>query len=117
MGNPGRPVVAVLGDGSTMYAVQALWSAARYGAGVLLIVMANGGYAVMDDLARDHGGDGAWPGFGAIDIASIAAALGCPAVRISGHAELVQALDAHLPGLRHRSEPLLLEVAIAPAQP
>src|ERR1700689_710371 len=27
-----RPVVAVLGDGAALYSIQALWSAARYGA-------------------------------------------------------------------------------------
>ena len=48
MGLPDRPVVAVLGDGSTTYAIQALWSAARYDVGVLLVVLANGRYAVMD---------------------------------------------------------------------
>ena len=62
MGLPDRPVVAVLGDGSTMYAIQALWSAARYDVGVLLIVLANGRYAIMDALRRRHGGAGAWPG-------------------------------------------------------
>ena len=53
MGTPARPVVAVLGDGATLYAIQALWSAARYGVGLLVIVMANGGYSVMDAQARD----------------------------------------------------------------
>ncbi len=52
MGNPSRPVVAVVGDGSSMYAIQALWSAAHYEVGVLIIVMANGRYKVMDNLAR-----------------------------------------------------------------
>ena len=52
MGDPERPVVGVIGDGSSMYAIQALWSAAHYEVGVLLIVMANGRYAVMDRLAR-----------------------------------------------------------------
>jgi benzoylformate decarboxylase len=52
MGLPERPVIAVLGDGAAMYTIQALWSAARYGVGVLLIVMSNGRYAVMDGLAE-----------------------------------------------------------------
>ena len=61
MGLPDRPVVALLGDGSSIYAIQALWSAAHYGVGVLLIVLANGGYAIMDKLARDLGGAGPGP--------------------------------------------------------
>ena len=114
MGLPERPVVAVLGDGSTMYAIQALWSAARYQVGVLLIVMSNGGYAIMDELARARGGRGPWPGFGAIDIAGIAGCLGCPAVRVATHDELVRTLDEVVPGLAQRREPLLVEVAVAP---
>jgi benzoylformate decarboxylase len=113
MGLPERPVVAVLGDGATMYTVQALWSAARYGVGVLLIVMANRRYAVMDGLAERAGGRGPWPGFDQIDIAAIAAALGCPARRIATHDELLAALDEVVPTLAERQEPLLLEVALA----
>jgi benzoylformate decarboxylase len=114
MGAPARPVVAVLGDGSALYAIQALWSAARYGVGLLVIVMANGSYAVMDALARDAGGSGAWPSFEDVRIAAIADGLGCPARRITGHDELLAALDEVLPTLAARETPLLLEVAVRP---
>jgi benzoylformate decarboxylase len=107
-------VVAVLGDGSTIYSIQALWSAARYGCGLLVIVLANGSYAVMDALARDAGGVGAWPGFGEVKIATIAEGFGCPARRISTHDELIAALDELMPTLAEREAPLLLEVAVAP---
>ena len=114
MGCPDRPVVGVIGDGATMYAIQALWSAARYDVGALLIVMANGGYAIMDLLAKERHGTAPWPGFGKIDIAAIAESLGCPSVRIGTLNELVGTLDDVLPGLAGRRQPLLLEVAIAP---
>src|SRR4029450_7833996 len=61
MALPDRPVVAVVGDGSSLYGIQALWSAAHYQVGVLFVVLANGGYAVMDRLAEQHGGGAAWP--------------------------------------------------------
>ena len=114
LGSPGRPVVAVLGDGSTIYSIQALWSAARYGSGLLVIVLANASYAVMDALARDSGGVGAWPGFGEVSIATIAEGFGCPARRVSTHPELIAALDELVPGLAQREQPLVLEVAVAP---
>jgi thiamine pyrophosphate-dependent acetolactate synthase large subunit-like protein len=114
MGLPGRPVVAVLGDGSTMYAIQALWSAARYDVGVLIIVLANGCYAVMDALARRQGCAPAWPRFEAVDIGAVARALGCPSVRVETHDQLVSALDDALPGLATRAEPLLLEAVVVP---
>ena len=112
MGLPDRPVVAVLGDGSTMYAIQALWSAARYEVGVLLVVMANGRYAVMDGLAQRVGKAAAWPGFESVDIGAIARGLGCPSVRVETHADLVRTLDEVLPGLAERGEPLLLEAVV-----
>ena len=113
MGLPHRPVIGVVGDGAAMYTIQSLWSAVQYEVGVLLIVMANGRYAVMDGLARAHGGEGAWPAFDAIDIAGIARGLGCPSLRIETHDELLATLDDVLPGLANRREPLLLEVALA----
>ncbi|HUA50277.1 MAG TPA: thiamine pyrophosphate-binding protein [Solirubrobacteraceae bacterium] len=113
MGLPDRPVVAVLGDGSTTYAIQALWSAARYDVGVLLIVLANGRYAVMDALARRAGGAAAWPGFEAVDIGAMARALGCPSVRVETHDDLIRVFDEVLPELASRTEPLLVEAVVA----
>jgi benzoylformate decarboxylase len=113
MGNPDRPVIGVVGDGSSMYAIQALWSAAHYEVGVLLLVMANGRYAVMDNLARAANASAAWPAFGSIDIAGIARCLGCPAINVSTHQQLIETFDEVLPGLAQRREPLLVEVALA----
>ena len=45
----------------SLYQIQALWSAATYGAGVLFIVLRNGGYAIMDRLAERAGAPGPWP--------------------------------------------------------
>ena len=108
-----RPVVALVGDGSSLYAIQSLWSAAHYRAGALFIVFKNGGYAVMDRLVEMHGGDGPWPSFD-VDITGIAEGFGCPAKRISGYEELLATLDEVLPSLAGRNEPLLLEIVIAP---
>jgi benzoylformate decarboxylase len=114
MGTPERPVIAVLGDGATMYTIQSLWSAAHYHVGLLMIVLANSSYAVMDAQAHDTGRNAPWPQFHELQIAQIAHALGCPAQRITGYAELLQALDQTLPTLTERHEPLLLEVAVTP---
>jgi benzoylformate decarboxylase len=114
MALPSRPVVAVVGDGSTVYGIQGLWSAAHYRVGVLFVVLANGGYAIMDRLAELHGEDAPWPGFGDLDLTTIARGFGCPARRIETHDELVAALDEVVPTLVSRDEPLLLDVRIAP---
>jgi benzoylformate decarboxylase len=113
MALPNRPVVAVIGDGSAMFGIQALWSAAQYNVGVLLIVMANGAYGVMDAQAHARGGKPAWPQFPGIDISGIARALGCPATRVETYAELQQTLTEALDGLRDATAPLLVEVVVA----
>ena len=112
MARPDRPVVAIVGDGSSLYSIQALWSAAHYGAGALFVILSNGGYAIMDLLSGQGGGTAPWPGF-AVDVAGLARALGCPARKVSEHGELLATLDEVLPDLAGRSEPLLLEVAVA----
>jgi benzoylformate decarboxylase len=114
MALPDRPVVAVIGDGSSLYGIQGLWSAAHYGAGVLYVILSNGGYAIMDRLAERTGDEGPWPGFGEIEIAALAKGLGCSTRRISTHEELLAALDEAMPSLVDRQEPLLLDVVIAP---
>jgi benzoylformate decarboxylase len=114
MALPDRPVVAIVGDGAALYQVQALWSAARYGVGVLFIVLSNGRYAIMDRLAERHEKAAPWPHFEEIRLSTIAAGLGCPARRIEDHGELVAVLDEIVPGLAARNEPLVLDVAVEP---
>ena len=112
---PDRPVVAVVGDGSAMYGIQALWSAAHYESGVLFVILSNGGYAIMDRLAERHEASAPWPGF-EVDVAAVARGFGCAARTINMHEELTNALDETIPTLAARREPLLLDVKIAPTQ-
>jgi thiamine pyrophosphate-dependent acetolactate synthase large subunit-like protein len=109
---PDRPVVALVGDGSSLYGIQALWSAARYGAGVLFVVLANGRYAIMDRLAEGAGGTPPWPSFEDVSLAGLAAALGCPARRIDTYADLIDVLDEVVPTLASRDTPLVLDVSV-----
>ncbi len=113
LAQPERPVLAVVGDGSSLYQIQALWSAQAYGAGVLFIVLRNGGYAIMNRLAERTGADGPWPAITTVDIAQMAEAQGCEARRVTTYAQLIAALDETLPSLRDRTAPLLLEIHVA----
>ena len=110
---PDRPVVAIIGDGSSLYAIQSLWSAATYKSGPLLVILKNGGYAIMDRLAEHEGGASAWPNVD-VDIAGLAEIFGCESRRIADLAALQQVLDEMVPGLSERAEPLLLEVTVEP---
>jgi benzoylformate decarboxylase len=111
LADPTRPVLAVLGDGSAIYGIQALWSAVHYGVGVLFIVLANARYGVMDHLAS-QGGKVPWPGFPEVHMARLADGFGCPSDSVATLDSLVEVLDRVVPTLRTRSEPLLLNVEI-----
>jgi benzoylformate decarboxylase len=116
MALPDRPVVAVVGDGSSLYGIQGLWSAAHYRVGVLFVILSNGGYAIMDRLAERHGERAPWPGFAEVDLAAVARGLGCRAQRITSHEQLIDALDDVVPTLAARKDPLVLDVVIAPTK-
>jgi benzoylformate decarboxylase len=113
MALPSRPVVAVVGEGSAMYGIQALWSAAHYQVGAVFVVLTNGGYAVMDRLAERAGGTGPWPAF-SVDMPAIAEAFGCAARRVTEHDELLASLDELVPTLADRDAPFLLDVVVEP---
>ncbi|MBO1330094.1 benzoylformate decarboxylase [Streptomyces sp. VRA16 Mangrove soil] len=89
-----RRVVCVLGDGSAMYSVQALWTAARHGAPVTFVVLDNGGYGAVRalgrriDIAPVPGTD-----IGGIDFARLAMSFGVPADHADHPDDLDKALD------------------------
>ncbi len=45
--NPDRRVVAVSGDGSAMYSIQALWTAAHHGLPIIFVILSNREYRVL----------------------------------------------------------------------
>jgi benzoylformate decarboxylase len=110
LGRPGQRVIAVIGDGSMMYSVQALWSAARLGsAPMTVLVINNGGYAILRQFARLHGVDKPvgtdLPG---LDFAGLARAQGCQGTRVDRAADLPAALAEALAS----DVPYLLDVVV-----
>ena len=112
LASPERPVVCLVGDGSALYAPQALWSAVRLGAAVTFVVVNNGRYAILESAARFAGIEGLpsmeLPG---LDFLSLAASFGCHAARVSEPAELPGALAAAF----RATAPVLLDVVVDPA--
>lgn len=114
MAAPERAVVTVIGDGSSLYSIQSLWSAARYDVGVLFVVLANGRYAIMDRLAeKEETGPPPWPSFEDVSVSGLARSLGCPVQKVSDMDQLDAVLDEVVPTLASRKSPLVLEVEIA----
>jgi benzoylformate decarboxylase len=88
-----RKVVAVIGDGSSLYTIQGLWTAAQHALPVTFVVLNNAGYGAIKSLAarmgiaRMPGSD--LPG---VDFVDIARGFGCRASRVERAAELAPAL-------------------------
>ena len=115
MALPQRPVLAIVGDGSSLYNIQSLWTAAHYGVGVVFLVMSNGRYAIMDRLAeRIDNGKPPWPAFEEVSVSKLADAFGCAHRRVNTIEELRVVLDEIVPSMHQRTEPLLLDVAVIP---
>jgi benzoylformate decarboxylase len=116
LGSPGRKVVATIGDGSVMYAPQALWTAAHYRLPITYVVPNNSSYAILKsgmlslDLASAK--RGIYPGMDLvspeIDYAGLGRSLGVRAERVEKPGELRDVLAACLAA----SGPSLVDVAI-----
>uniref|UniRef100_Q07IK5 Thiamine pyrophosphate enzyme domain protein TPP-binding protein n=1 Tax=Rhodopseudomonas palustris (strain BisA53) TaxID=316055 RepID=Q07IK5_RHOP5 len=93
LGQPGRRVVCLIGDGSAMYSIQALWTAAQRRLPLTVVVINNGGYGAMRSFSQvmqlcDVPGL-ELPG---LDIVKIAQGFGCDAVQVTRSADLAAAL-------------------------
>ena len=119
LANPDRPVLAIVGDGASLYTVQALWTAARYNIPVVYAICNNRSYRVLkvnmdiylrrmlEDQDRESeyvGMDFANP----LDLAAIARGMG-----VSG--EKIEDPEALGPALRRAydsGKPAVIDVSI-----
>jgi benzoylformate decarboxylase len=98
LADPGRRVLCVHGDGSLLFGVHALWTAAHEGLGLGLVVADNGGYEILRAGLEGLTGraEGAWPGLAldgpAIDHVAIARGFGATAERVEHPGDLRTAL-------------------------
>ena len=97
LGRPDIRTLCLIGDGSAMYSIQALWTAAQRKLPLTVIVINNGGYGAMRSFSQVMQVRNV-PGLElpGIDFVSIAQGLGCDAVRVSKAAGLAPALKRSL---------------------
>ena len=78
-----RPVIALIGDGSFQYSVQALWTAAQRRLPVVYVVMRNSEYSILKSFALLEDTPGV-PGLDlpGLDVAAVARGYGCRAVDV-----------------------------------
>jgi benzoylformate decarboxylase len=113
---PERPVVALVGDGSTMYTCQAFWTAAHYNLGVVLVIVNNRGYRILKQRGHALQGISARSGrfvamdldHPSIDYIGLAGALGVPGEKVNKAAEIGPALERALA----RGGPAVIDVDV-----
>jgi benzoylformate decarboxylase len=113
---PDRPVLAVIGDGSALYSIQALWTAANQRLPVTYVIINNGGYSILKERLMAYGGAAATSGkiIGmdlsdpTIAFVQLAAALGVPAMEITDPEKVGPAITESI----HRNGPVLLDVKV-----
>ncbi|MEZ5743303.1 MAG: benzoylformate decarboxylase [Sphingomonadaceae bacterium] len=91
---PEAKVLCLLGDGSSLYTIQGLWSAAEQRANVSFLILDNGGYAALESFASTFGMNAA-PGtkIDGIDFAALAESMGVAGRRVDTLDELDAALE------------------------
>ena len=113
---PDRQVLCAVGDGCALYAIQALWSAARYKVAVVFIILNNTSYMVLKGgllaLGAESVKRGVFTGMDItepeIDFVELAESMGVAGRRVSRAGELRAALEWAL----GESGPTLLDVRI-----
>src|SRR6202790_2761696 len=96
MANPHRPVVCYSGDGSAMYSIQALWTAAHHKLPLTVVIVNNGGYRIIKQRLLAFHGDDHYVGMDfadpKVDFTGMAKSLGMEATRITEPGDIAPAL-------------------------
>ena len=113
LAHPSRPVVAVIGDGSAMYSLQALWTAANRKLPITYVICNNASYRILKErLLAFHGNDnfiGMDMRDPAIDFSGIARSLGVWAQTVETIQDFSEALrDSYV-----REGPTLIDVKVS----
>jgi benzoylformate decarboxylase len=112
LAKPGRRVIGVIGDGSAMYSIQALWSAVQLGLPIVYVILNNARYAALQDFAPMFGFAPGDPVQGTdlpgIDFVALAKGMGCKGVRVADAA----LLEGVLKEAFALDKPVLVEIAV-----
>jgi len=112
MALPDRPVTAIIGDGSAMYSIQALWTAAHKKLPITYVIPNNGGYRIIRQRLKAFHGNENFVGMKfedpPVNYSELAQSLGVPARAVTDPAEI----DSALQEAYDRDGPSLIEVFV-----
>ena len=107
-----RPVVAVVGDGSAMYSIQALWTAANARLPITYVIANNGGYRIIKERLKSFHGVEEYTGMEfkdpPIDFTGLARSMGVPAQQIEDPDDIAPAIAEST----RRDGPTLLDIVV-----
>jgi benzoylformate decarboxylase len=90
LAHPGRPVACLTGDGSAMYTIQALWTAAHHRLPLNVVLVNNGGYRIIKQRLLSFHGSRRFVGMDfadpPVDFSALAASMGVESVRVDDRA-------------------------------
>jgi benzoylformate decarboxylase len=113
LARPGTRVVALVGDGSAMYAIQALWTAAHLRLPVTYVIVNNRSYRILKERMVSSRGSQSFTGMELdeppLDFVALARGMGVPGQRVTQ----AGALGAVLREAFARAGPFLLDAAVA----
>jgi benzoylformate decarboxylase len=109
LAKPNVRTICIVGDGSLMYSIQALWTAAQHRLPLSVVVINNGGYGAMRSFSQTLNVKGP-PGIDlpGLDPAQIAAGFGCKSLRV----EKAPALQGALADAWRSEGPVLIDVVV-----
>ena len=81
LATPGRPTLAVVGDGGFLYGIQELATARQYGLRTVVLVVDDGGYGILREYQRDSFGETTSVDLHQPDFVAVAEAFGVHAER------------------------------------
>lgn len=112
LGRPGERVIALVGDGSAMYSIQALWTAAMRGLPITFVILNNRRYAALQEFAPTFGfaPDATLQGtdLRGLDFVALARGHGVDGVRV----ERPDALHSALQDALRSAGPVLVEIIV-----
>ncbi len=109
LARPQQRTLALMGDGSSLYSIQALWTAAQWQVPLTVVIVRNGSYASLLEFAQLFGLPAAEGiALPALDFVQLATGFGVPAQRVTRPEDL----DAALLTAFAATGPALVEVLV-----
>jgi acetolactate synthase-1/2/3 large subunit len=111
LAEPGRPVIAVTGDGGMLMCLAELSTAARLNVPVTVVVLNDAALSLIDIKQQDLRHPASGVRYPAVDFATVARGLGCRAWRVGPD----ESIEAILPEAFSENAPCLIDVTVDPS--